>query len=217
MENHGAASDDFLALRDSALLAAGSGGAPTSLLDDAISGSIKDARDMIDKKQRRSRGSGKGGRGSKNDKASEKPESEAEDDETGGNDEGEGSDVDEQEKVADGGQGQSKRSRKGGDKGGKDEKWYDAETKNLKAERDHQRAVDGLRQTMEATSASMTQGITEFRACPADAKARSFHYYIEQFNPFCWDNQASKFPGIPELLGPMSFDKRELDCWSHRL
>ena len=52
---------------------------------------------------------------------------------------------------------------------GKKPKWYDAETKNLKAERDFNRVVDGLRTAMSTTLQSMTAVVAEFRQS-SDAK-----------------------------------------------
>ena len=50
-------------------------------------------------------------------------------------------------------------------------KWYDAETKNLKAEKDFQRGVEALRESMCSQMDSMSAAVIEFRGKPEDAKA----------------------------------------------
>ncbi|CAE7443624.1 unnamed protein product [Symbiodinium sp. KB8] len=50
-------------------------------------------------------------------------------------------------------------------------KWYDADTKNLRAEKDFNRGVQTLKENMDSQMESMAAVVVEFRAKPEDAKA----------------------------------------------
>ena len=49
--------------------------------------------------------------------------------------------------------------------------WFDAETKNIKAEKDYLRAVETLQQSMQSLASEMNGAVAEFRACKEDAEA----------------------------------------------
>ena len=73
----------------------------------------------------------------------------------------------------------AKKAKKDKDNKG-DDKWYDAETQNLKAEKDFDRAVQVLKGNMDAQVTAMTAVVREFRADSNAAKVGAARQSLSQ-------------------------------------
>ena len=72
--------------------------------------------------------------------------------------------------------------------GSKEDPWFDAETKNIKAEKDYLRAIDTLQQSMQSLASDMNATVAEFRARKEDAEARHV------FEDTCFDSCDIELP-----------------------
>ena len=145
LEEHGADFSD-LSLQALSSAAGKDGSSPSGLLAPDVDDLIGAAQ-LESQKKRKAKGKGRGGKGGEaEDKSDAECESESE------------PQPEEKDDAA--------KAKKG--------KWYDADTKNLKAERDFKRQADSLRESMETVNQQMTAAVTEFRASAADAKAKTW-------------------------------------------
>ena len=160
---------DFNVVAMEARRAAGSGQRMEGLLQEEL-------LPMMESAERKAASKGKGKSALQKGQGEQDDEDESED----GSDDSEDAEGDDDEEPGEAGQaepsakrrktaaGKSKAAPKAGNKKAS---WYDAETKNLKAEKDYVRGIDVLCGSLSSLSAEMTAAVTQFRAQPQDAQA----------------------------------------------
>ena len=152
---------NFDVLKSEALKASGHGGKMDGLMQEDLTEMMQTAQAAAARKKQKS-----------SHFSAEAEKSNAEKD-----DESDSQSYDASSKSGSEAQGEDQGSKKNKGKGGKGKggggrgTWYDAETKNLKAQRDFTRGIDTLKTQMDQLEKDMSGTVAEFRQRPCDAQA----------------------------------------------